>query len=102
MYNVLRLFKHLSLSVLTSSDKDVQPGLQLANTNITEGLSRQKYQHVYICSPVGPISWIASSELIVKPDESMSCAYQWTPLNTCHPWGISLTMRVIVSRQQSG
>lgn len=102
MYDVLCLFKHLSLSVFTGSDKDAQPGSQLANTNITGGLSRQTYMHVHICSPVGHMSWIASSELIVKPDESMSCAYQWSPLNTCHPSGISLTMRVIVSRQQSG
>lgn len=59
----------------------------------------QKHQNVQICS-VCQTRWSTSSASIVKSDEPLSCAYQWTPLNTCHPWGMFfffLAIPVIVS-----
>lgn len=48
----------------------------------------QKYQRVQICCVCHTL-WTVSSASIPKSDESRSRAYQWTPLNTCHPWGSS-------------
>lgn len=46
----------------------------------------QKYQRVQIRCVCHTL-WTASSASIPKSDEARSRAYQWTPLNTCHPWG---------------
>lgn len=46
---------------------------------------RHKTRRVHICPPACHRSWIVLRGLIVKPDESMGCAHQWTPLNTSPP-----------------
>ncbi len=72
---------------LTSCDKintqvrlAAQRNKQVSKSQITSTVwvvtDRNMYQCMHICSPVCHKSWIASSELIGKPDESMTGAYQ--------------------------